>query len=392
MKRGYLFIIVAVALSALLVSFFKPLKTVKGIAKAGTAPDAQQSARVDKSSQQEEELPTVEIPVEKQQLMGVKTMVVEPRKVQKSVRTVGRVEYEEKKIFTINTKFEGWVERLYVDYTGRYVERGEPIAEIYSPELLATQMEFINLLKWSEKMQEGVGGGSGINKMIRADAEAIIDAARQRLRLWDITDEQIKRIEESKRPIRTLTIYSPVSGYVVQKQILQGMRLMPGEKLLDIADLSTVWIIADLYEYELPLIDVGQEAEISLSYIPGKSYRSKIEFVYPSLSGETRTAKIRFSIPNKDGLLKPKMFTEVTIRRDLGRRLVIPEEAVIDTGTRQIVYVDKGDGYFEPRQIMPGLRADGSVEVLRGLKAGERIAVSGNFLIDSEARLKGIVK
>ncbi|MFN3480887.1 MAG: efflux RND transporter periplasmic adaptor subunit, partial [Thermodesulfovibrionales bacterium] len=164
------------------------------------------------------------------------------------------------------------------------------------------------------------------------------------------------------------------------------------ERLLDIVDLSTVWIIADVYEYELPLIDVGQEAEISLSYIPGKVFKSKIEFVYPSLSGQTKTAKIRFSIPNKDGLLKPQMFSEVTIKRSLGRRLIIPEEAVIDTGTRQIVYVDKGDGYFEPRQIMPGLRADGSVEVLKGLKTGERIAVSGNFLIDSEARLKGIIK
>jgi len=140
------------------------------------------------------------------------------------------------------------------------------------------------------------------------------------------------------------------------------------------------------------LIDIGQEAEISLSYIPGKTFRSKIEFLYPSLSGETRTAKVRFSLSNRDGLLKPQMFTEVTIKRNLGRRLIIPEDAVIDTGTRQIVYVDKGDGYFEPRQVMTGLRADGSVEILKGIKPGERIAISGNFLIDSEAKLKGIVK
>lgn len=391
MKKVYLSIIVAVAASVLLLFFLKPSKNFRGIAGAGSRSDPVQSEKT-VSVQQTEEPPTVEIPIEKQQLMGVKVMVVEPKQVQKSVRTVGRIEYDEKRIVTVNTKFEGWVEKLYIDYTGKYVEKGEPVAEMYSPELLSTQMEFINLIKWARQSTEDKGQKTEIGTMLSRDAESIIEASRQRLKLWDITEEQIRKIEESKRPIRTLTIYSPVSGYVVQKPVLQGMRVMPGEKLIDIADLSTVWIIADVYEYELPLIDVGQEAEISLSYIPGKVFKSKIEFVYPSLSGQTKTAKIRFSIPNKDGLLKPQMFSEVTIKRSLGRRLIIPEEAVIDTGTRQIVYVDRGDGYFEPRQIMPGLRADGSVEVLKGLKAGERIAVSGNFLIDSEARLKGVVK
>lgn len=392
MRKTYLIITIAVML-VLPILFFKPLRILKGTAGAGSKSEVAQSEKKANSTasvQQTEEPQTIEIPVEKQQLMGVKTMVVVPKQVQKSVRTVGRIEYDEKRLSTINTKFEGWVEKLYVDYTGRYVEKGEPLAEIYSPELLATQMEFINLLKWANKGERHEG--SEIGRMIAEDARAVIEGARQRLRLWDITEEQIKKIEETGRPIRTLTIYSPVSGYVVQKPVLQGMRVMPGERLFDIADLSKVWIIADVYEYELPLIDIGQEAEISLSYIPGKVFKSKIEFVYPSLSGQTKTAKIRFSLPNKDGLLKPQMFTEVTIKRNLGRRLIIPEEAVIDTGTRQIVYVDKGDGYFEPRQIFPGLKADGSVEVLKGLKAGERIAVSGNFLIDSEARLKGVVK
>lgn len=360
-------------------------KTSSSERQGHTHGDTQQTAK-EKST---EEPPLVEIPLEKQQLMGVKTMTVELKPVQKSVRTIGRIEYDEKKVVTVNTKFEGWIERLYVDYTGRYVHKGEPLAEFYSPELLATQKEFISLLKWSSKEQNR---GSYIQEMLAQDAKTILEAARERLRLWDITDEQIKVIEETARPIRTLTINSPVEGYVIQKPALQGMKVMPGDKLFDIADLSTVWVIADIYEYELPLIDIGQEAEISLSYIPGKTFRSKIEFLYPSLSGETRTAKVRFSLSNRDGLLKPQMFTEVTIKRNLGRRLIIPEDAVIDTGTRQIVYVDKGDGYFEPRQVMTGLRADGSVEVLKGIKPGERIAISGNFLIDSEAKLKGIVK
>ncbi len=394
MKNLYSGIILAVAVSILLLFFFKPFKNYRVTAKADVSSEYGQHEKI-ASEQQAEEPPRVEIPVEKQQLMGVRTTVVEPKQVQKSIRTVGRIEYDEKRVATINTKFEGWIEKLYVDYTGRYVEKGEPVAEIYSPELLATQMEFINLIKWSNSISKGKDQGSRereIDQMLLMDAKAIIEAARERLRLWDIKEDQIKEIEEAGRPIRTLTIFSPVSGYVIQKPVLQGMRVMPGEKLLDIADLSTVWIIADVYEYELPLIDIGEEAEISLSFIPGKVFKSKIEFVYPSLSGQTRTAKVRFSIPNKDGLLKPQMFAEVTIKKNLGRRLIIPEEAVIDTGTRQIVYVDKGDGYFEPRQIIPGLRTDGSVEVLKGLSVGERIAISGNFLIDSEGRLKGIIK
>ncbi len=388
MKKRYLFIAGILVILVFLVIFLNPFKIIRGTTGHARSNNVSASTVSPATLAEIGEPPVVDIPVEKQQLMGVKTMVVEPKQVQKSVRTIGRIEYDEKRVTTVNTKFEGWIEKLYVDYTGRYVEKGEPIAEIYSPELYATQMEFINLLKWTNNSQ--VKGN--IEQMLARDAEAVIDAAKHRLRLWDIRDEQIEAIKKSGKPLKTVTIYSPVSGFVIQKPVIQGMRVMPGERLLDIVDLSSVWVVADIYEYELPLIDVGQPAEISLSYIPDKIFKAKIEFVYPSMSGDTRTAKVRFSLPNKDGLLKPKMFTEVTIKRNLGRRLIIPHDAVIDTGTRQIVYVDKGDGYFEPRQILPGLRADGSVEVIKGLKAGERIAVSGNFLIDSEARLKGVLK
>lgn len=395
MQKKDLIIIGSAIILALLIVFLKAYKTVKTPVVADSRQKNVQTVESNNIlAEAEEEPTTVEIPVEKQQLMGVKTMVVEPKQVQKSIRTVGRIEYDEKRITTINTKFEGWIEKLYADYTGRYIEKGEPLAEIYSPELFATQMEFLNLLKWADHLPQAPEkkAVTDIQSMLSKDVESTIEAAKQRLRLWDITEEQIKMIEKTRKPFRTLTIYSPVRGYIVQKPVIQGMRVMPGEKLFDIVDLSTVWVIADIYEYELPLIDVGQEAEISLSYIPGQVFRSRIEYLYPSLSGETKTAKIRFSLPNKQGLLKPQMFTEVTIKRNLGKRLVIPEDAIIDTGIRQIVYVDKGDGYFEPRQILPGLRADGSVEVLKGLKAGEKIAISGNFLIDSEAKLKGIVK
>ncbi|MDI6725952.1 MAG: efflux RND transporter periplasmic adaptor subunit [Smithellaceae bacterium] len=338
---------------------------------------------------QEAPTPELEIPTDKQQLMGVKTEEVSIRPFQKIIRTVGRIEYDERRLATINSKFEGWIEKLHVDQTGQYIKRGQPLAEIYSPELVATQQEFLGLLKW----QTGAGSenpASDLNRMLSRDAEAIIEGARARLRLWDISEEQIKKIEETRKPIRTLTIFSPVNGHVVEKMAVLGMRIMPGERLFDIADLSSLWVIADIYEYELSLIRIGQAALIGLSYLPGRDFATVVDYIYPALSAQTRTAKVRFTIPNPDGRLKPQMFTNVELKIEQGKRLSIPEEAVIDTGRRQIVYVDKGEGFFEPREIERGMGVEGWREVKRGLKAGERVAKSATFLIDSEAQLKGV--
>jgi Cu(I)/Ag(I) efflux system membrane fusion protein len=181
-----------------------------------------------------------------------------------------------------------------------------------------------------------------------------------------------------------------VAGFVIQKPAVQGKRFEVGEKLFDLADLSNLWVISDIYAYELPLIKVGQAAKINLSFSPGKEFSSKIDFIYPNLSGETRTAKVRFVIPNPGAQLKPQMFTNTEIKIDLGKRLAIPEDAVIDTGTKKVVYVDKGEGYFEPREVVLGLQGEGMVEVTKGLRAGEKVAAAANFLIDSEAKLKGI--
>jgi len=351
----------------------------------GNGPQPQPKVENEQTGQ---EAPTVEIPIDKQQLMGVKVVEVAVKSLQKTIRTLGRIEYDERRMSTINMKFEGWIEKLHVDYTGRYVKKGEPLAEIYSPELIATQQELINLAKWTKQSKEVKD--ENIGKMLARDSETMVEAAKQRLRLWDISDAQIKKIEETGKPIRTLTLYSPVSGYVVQKMAFQGMKVMPGEKLFDIVDLSSVWIISDIYENEISLIKEGQTAAISLSYFPGKDITAKIDYIYPALSGDTRTSKIRFTIPNPGGKLKPQMFTNVEIKIPLGKKLAIPDEAVLDTGKRQIVYVDKGEGNFEPREVMLGVRAEGFREVIMGLKAGEKVATSANFLIDSEAQLKGI--
>jgi len=336
-----------------------------------------------------EETPRVEISSQQQQLIGVKTVKVSLKSIQKVIRTVGRIEADERKQATINTKVEGWIEKLHVDYTGRYVKKGDPLVEIYSPELLATQQEFLGVLKWAKQPADKKKDDT-LSLMLAKDADAALDAARQRLRLWDISDTQINKIEQTGNPIRTLTLYSPVSGFVTQKMAVLGMKVMPGEKLFDIADLSTLWIVADIFEYELPFVKVGQPARITLSYFPGKELSSKIDYIYPTISADTRTAKIRLTLPNPGGQLKPQMFTNVEIKISLGKKLVIPESAVIDTGTSQVVYVEKEEGAFEPREVELGLRADGSVEVLLGIKAGEKVASSANFLIDSEAQLKGV--
>jgi membrane fusion protein, copper/silver efflux system len=388
--------------------FYSSCKDSRNAQKAGSVENKSTekletiSAKPEEPAQKQDEVPTVEIPLEKQQLIGVRTVAASVQPLQKTIRTTGKIEYDERKLTTINTKVEGWIEKLYVNFTGIYVKKGEPLADLYSPELWATQQEFINLVRWAKKTGNRVADSAktvttpqgetskNLTAMLSKDTDSLMEAAKQRLKLWDISDEQIRKIEESERPVRTLTIHSPVSGYVLQKYAVQGMKVMAGEKLFDVSDLSTIWVVADIYENELSVIKVGDTAKIQLSYFPGKELTSKIDFVSPTLSSETRTAQIRFSIPNTGGKLKPGMFTDVELKINLGNRLAVPDEAVIDTGLRQIVYVDKGDGHFEPRAITPGLRAEKLVEVLAGLNAGEKVASSANFLIDSEAKLKGV--
>jgi membrane fusion protein, copper/silver efflux system len=350
-------------------------------AAQGQSPAAPQAVKPEPAP-----VPTVEVPTDKQKLIGLKTTVVGPQSLTKTIRTVGRIESDERRQAFINTKVEGWIEKLYINETGVTVKQGQPVAEIYSPELLATQQEFLNVLRWKKSIKKGELGD-----LLAQDAEAILGAARQRLGLWDISEAQIRRVEETSQPIRALTLYSPVSGQVMQKMAVQGMRVMPGEKLFEVVDLSSVWVVADIYESELPLIKVGERAQIRLSYFPGREFSAVLEFIYPTMSAEARTAKARFTLSNPQGILKPQMFGQVELKINLGRRLAIPSDAVIDTGTRQIVYVDKGEGNFEPREVTAGLRAEKWVEILKGLKPGEKVAASANFLIDSEAKLKGIV-
>ncbi|MBF0329706.1 MAG: efflux RND transporter periplasmic adaptor subunit [Nitrospirae bacterium] len=385
MRKNIVILIAGAFLAAGLSFFLTKSNLLKNVYKNTDTASHQSNTTQANDNTSSSEAPLVEISADKQQLIGVRTYVANMQPMGKTIRSVGKIEYDERKLSTVNSKLEGWIESLHVDYTGRLVKKGEPLAEIYSPELMATQQEYLNVLKWTSQKRD-----EGIAKMLAKDADAILEAARNRLKLKDISDEQIKNIETTGKPIRTFTVYSPSSGYVVQKNALRGMKITAGEKLFDVADISTLWIVADIYEYELPMIRIGQTAQISINSLPGKIFSSKIDYVYPSLSGDTRTAKVRFTIPNISEALKPQMFTNIEIKIEMGKRLLVPDDAVIDTGVRQIIYVDKGDGYFEPREVTIGLKSDGMTEITRGLTSGEKVASSANFLIDSEAQLKGV--
>jgi len=328
---------------------------------------------------------TVQISPERQQLIGVKFGTVEIRPLERVIRTVGRIDYDEKRTTTVSLKVGGWIEDLYVDFTGKYVRKGEPLLTIYSPDLVSTQEEYLLALAARKSLTKSSFpevAGSG---------DSLADSARRRLKLWDINDDQIKALEESGQAKKTLTLYSPFSGFVLEKAAYKGMNVMPGVALFKLADLSVVWLYADVYEYELPFVRLGEQASVQLASMPGETFTGRAVYIYPSLNPETRTAKVRFELPNPHGKLKPEMYANVEIKVHLGQKLAVPEGAIIDTGLRQVAIVDKGSGYFEPRKVKVGSKVEGYYEVIEGLKAGERVVTSANFLIDSESNLKEAV-
>jgi len=324
----------------------------------------------------------VKISAEKQQLIGVQTGFVESRDVQKAIRTVGQIAYAEPRLAYVTTKFEGYIEDLFVDYTGKLVEKGRPLFSVYSPELVSTQEEYLLALRAQKSLEQSTIGE------VTASANTLLESAKWRLRLWDISDKQIAELERAGKITKTLNIYSPIRGYVVEKMALAGLKVMPGMNLYQIADLSTVWVLADVYEYEIPSLKIGQEATITLSYYPGEVFKGRVTYIYPYLTADTRTVKVRVELANSGEKLKPQMYANVELQSGYGKQLTVPEEAVLDAGNEQIVFVAHEGGYFEPRQVELGAKAQDRYIVLSGLSEGEKVVTSGNFLIDSESRLK----
>lgn len=323
-----------------------------------------------------------QISSEKQQLIGVTYGEVSYGQMSKTLRAVARLAYDETRIVRIHPKIEGWIEEVYVDFTGKQVQKGQPLISIYSPDLVSTQQEYLLAIRGRRELSESPFKEAAVG------AESLYESAKRRLELWDISDQQIKDLEKRGSPIMALTLYAPTNGFVLARNAYAKQRVTPESELYQIADLSTVWAIADIYEYEAPEIQVGQSATMTLSYYPGKPFRGQVSYIYPQVDAATRTLKVRIEFPNPDFKLKPDMFANVELKIDYGKRLVVPQEAVLDSGSEQLVFVALEGGYFEPRKIQVGAKVDNNFIVLAGLKAGERIATSANFLIDSESKLK----
>jgi Cu(I)/Ag(I) efflux system membrane fusion protein len=316
----------------------------------------------------------VEVPVERRQAIGVRTAEVARRTLTQGVRTVGLVAADERRVRRIQTKVSGWVDELLVAYTGALVKAGEPILSIYSPELVAAQREYL----LARRAGGAAGGSSGL----------LVQSARMRLRNWDLTDAQIEALGRSGEPRRSVVLHSPIAGYVTLKPVTQGMYVTPEMELYRITDLDAVWIWADLYESEIELVAIGQTAAISLASAPGRTFTAVVAYVSPTMEPATRTLRVRFDIDNRGHPLKPGMYATVVLEAPLGEVLALPEEAVIDTGERRVVFVETAPGRFQPREVELGRTGEGHYEVLGGLEAGERVVVSAQFLLDSESRLR----
>ncbi|GAB0057156.1 Cation efflux system protein CusB [Candidatus Magnetaquicoccaceae bacterium FCR-1] len=324
----------------------------------------------------------VRINLDKVQKLGVKTEVATKRFLSREVRAVGAVSVDERRLRVVTLKYEGWIEKLHADVTGQKVKSGQPLMEVYAPVVLQAQQEYLAALRASEALKQA-------DAETRRTADDLAEGALARLGNWDWPASRIRQLAEKRVATRTVTIPSPVSGVVIEKSAVQGMRFMPGEMLYRIADLSVVWVLADVFEQDLPFVREGQEVEVILNALPGKSFTGRIAFIQPMLSPETRTAKVRVELANPDGQLRPALQATLRLQVMLGEESIsVPDSALLDSGARQVVLVERGEGLYEPRMVRAGAKGGGYVEILEGLMAAEKVVVRANFLIDAEANLR----
>jgi len=330
---------------------------------------------------------TVKVSADKIQTLGVRTEVVSQRTMRRSIRAVGRITFNERNIGVVSPRFEGWITKLHVDTTGAAVRRGDPLFEIYSPDLALAEQEYLIAQRSSDAMAQG-------DMTTRANAKAISTAALARLRNWGISADQIARLQRTGSVDHALVLRAPMNGVVLEKTALQGMRFAPGDTLYRIADLSSVWVIADVFEQDLASVHPGDPANVAVTAYPGKIFTGKIAFIYPTMDQATRTTKVRIELPNPHLLLKENMYAtvEIVASVSVAEVLALPASAVLDSGARQVVLVDRGGGRFEPRPVKLGTRANDYVEVIDGVTPGENVVVEANFLIDAESNLRAALQ
>lgn len=317
---------------------------------------------------------------------GITFGTAEVRPLSKTIRAVGLIAFDETRMAYVSPKFGGWAEKLYVDFTGQRVHAGQPLLDVYSPELVTAQEELLLAAGLADSV-----GSSGVEN-VAGGARELLESARRRLRYWDISDEQIQRLIETSQVRKTLTLYAPMSGIVMEKDVFEGQAFQPGRNLYMIADLSRVWVNAEVFEADAATVHEGMPAEITVAALPGRMLSGRIEYVYPTLEDRTRSMRARISIANPSGRLKPGMYATVTFTAELGRVLAVPTSAVLYSGERTVAFVDMGAGEIMPHELKLGARGRDHVEVLEGLEPGQRIVTSAQFLLDSESNLAEVMK
>lgn len=325
----------------------------------------------------------IQLDTRRRQLLGVRLARVERGAIERPVRAVGIIRYDETRLADVNLKLDGWIRSLYVNATGQPVRRGQPLFEISSPELLATENEYLLALATRDRIQQSQVAEA------RTQADRLVESARQRLQLWDLPADEVQTVERTRHASATVTFRSPVSGFVIEKTAIEGMHVEAGQTLYKVADLSTVWVEADVHESDAAFMKVGVPAVVTLDAQPGISRRGHAVYIYPSVDEKTRTLKVRFAFPNPALQLKPGMYANVDIVSIIGSGLTIPVDALIDAGREQLVFVAEGDGYYQPRNVQIGQRLIDRVQVTAGLKEGEQVATGAAFFLDAESQLRG---
>ena len=365
--------------------WYDPMHPAYKADKPGIAPDCGMTLVPKYADDQSiTKMPTgpVVISPDKQALAGVRTSIVERKPLVRDIRTTAQIVVDETRIAHIHVKVAGFIDKVYVDFIGQFIKKGQPLFTLYSPDLVSTQEEYLIAKRGNNTL------ASAPFQEVADGAQSLLQSARQRLKLWDISDEQIRKLDATGKVNKNLTFYSPITGFVTDRKAFPQTSVTPDTELYTVSDLSTVWANADIYEYEVPFVHLGQRISFSLSYYPGKTYTGTISFIYPTVDPQTRTVKVRVQIPNPGFALKPQMFADAQLHVNYGTKIIVPQEAVLNSGMEQHVFVVHSGGIFEPRKVTMGPVVDGNAVILAGLKVGETIVVSGNFLIDSESKLK----
>jgi Cu(I)/Ag(I) efflux system membrane fusion protein len=389
MKRA---LVIVLAVGVLLLTVGMGLYVVRSRAKASASPSSQ--AAQDGMPKMPAGTPAVTgalqttprgdvtIDPRRQQLIGVKTVPASRQTIDQTVRAAGAVRYDETKQADVNVKVEGWIRDLYVDYTGQPIQRGQPLFTLYSPDLLNTQNEYLLALKTRDQLQQSTIADA------RERADGLVASARQRLLAWDLPADDLQKLDETRHAVDAVVFRAPVSGFVVEKMAVKGLHVMPGQSLYKVSDISVVWVEADVYESEIAAVKVGDAATVTVDAYPGEPFTGRVIYIYPYLDDKTRTNKVRVQLTNRGGRLKPGMYAHVELKSRGRSGLVVPTNAVLDSGTEQVVFIAEGDGRFQPQKVKIGRRLGDSTEILDGLKEGDQVATGAAFFLDSESQLR----